>query len=88
MLKANAEDHASGQKLAQQYGIDGYPCALLFLSYDGKLIGKISGYKDAADYQSSFNQYYCRSLSPGSIECIIVYMVCIACAATATFMNK
>ncbi len=53
-VKANAEDHGAGQQLARQYSIDGFPCALVF-GYDGKLIGKIVGYKDAPGYQSALN---------------------------------
>ena len=51
-VKANAEDHASGEKLAHQYSVNGFPCALVF-NYDGKLIGRIVGYKDATGYQSA-----------------------------------
>jgi thioredoxin-related protein len=51
-VKANAEDSAAGQKLAGEYGVNGYPCALVF-NPDGKLIGRIVGYKDAQGYQTA-----------------------------------
>ena len=51
-VKANAEDLAAGEKLAHQYNVDGFPCALIF-DYDGRLIGRIVGYKDASGYQSA-----------------------------------
>src|SRR5580698_6652304 len=50
-IKANAQDNSSGQKLADKFGINGYPCALVFDS-NGKLIGKVDGYKDAGNYKS------------------------------------
>src|ERR1700721_1794923 len=43
-VKANAEDGGAGQKLKNDYGIEGYPCALVF-DPDGKLIGRVDGYK-------------------------------------------
>jgi thioredoxin-related protein len=51
-VKANAEDHGAGQNLARQYSVDGFPCPLVFDS-NGKLIGRIVGYKDASGYQSA-----------------------------------
>jgi len=51
-VKANAEDHAAGEKLAHQYSVSGFPCALVF-DYNGKLIGRIVGYKDASGYESA-----------------------------------
>jgi thioredoxin-related protein len=53
-IKANAEDNAQGQKLAGQYGVNGFPCALVF-DQSGTLIGKISGYRDAAAYEKALN---------------------------------
>ncbi len=51
-VKANAEDGGAGQKLAGDYGVNGYPCALVF-DPSGKLIGRIVGYKDAQGYQTT-----------------------------------
>lgn len=51
-VKANAEDSGAGQKLAGEYGVNGYPCALVF-NPEGKLIGRIGGYKDAQGYQTA-----------------------------------
>lgn len=52
LVKANAEDGGAGQKLKNDYGVEGYPCALVF-DPDGKLIGRIVGFKDAQGYQSA-----------------------------------
>jgi thioredoxin-related protein len=60
-VKANAEDHGSGEKLASKYQVDGYPCALVFDS-QGKLIGRISGYKDATGYQSALQNIIANPL--------------------------
>jgi thiol:disulfide interchange protein len=54
-VKANAEDNGAGQKLAGQYRVSGYPCALVF-DQDGKFIGKVSGYRDAKGYQDALDQ--------------------------------
>ncbi len=54
-IKANAEDNAEGQKLAGEYGVRGFPCALVF-DPSGKFIGKISGFRDAGDYEQALNQ--------------------------------
>lgn len=51
-VKANAEDGGAGQKLATQYGVNGYPCALVFDS-NGTLIGRFAGYKDAIGYENA-----------------------------------
>ncbi len=51
-VKANAEDGGAGQKLATDYSVTGYPCALVFDPF-GKFIGRILGYKDAQEYQSA-----------------------------------
>jgi thioredoxin-related protein len=51
-VKANAEDGGAGQKLAGDYGVNGYPCALVF-DPSGKMIGRVVGYKDAAGYQNA-----------------------------------
>jgi thioredoxin-related protein len=54
-VKANAEDNGAGTRLSRQYNVSGYPCALVF-NFEGKLIGRIVGYKDAANYQSALSQ--------------------------------
>jgi thiol:disulfide interchange protein len=54
-VKANAEDNGAGQKLAGQYRVSGYPCALVF-DPNGKFIGKVSGYRDARGYQEALSQ--------------------------------
>lgn len=54
-VKANAEDNGAGQKLAGQYKVSGYPCALVF-DQSGKFIGKVSGYHDAKAYQAALSQ--------------------------------
>ncbi len=54
-IKANAEDNGAGQKLASQYRVAGYPCALVF-DPNGKFIGKISGYREARAYQEALSQ--------------------------------
>ena len=51
-VKANAEDHGAGQKLALEYGVNGFPCALIF-DRNGKMIGRISGFKDAQTYEAA-----------------------------------
>ena len=53
-VKANAEDNGPGQKMAGEYGVNGYPCALVF-DQNGKLIGRIIGYKDANGYQTALS---------------------------------
>jgi len=54
-VKVNAEDNGAGQKLAGQYRVSGYPCALVF-DPNGKFLGKISGYRDARAYQEALSQ--------------------------------
>lgn len=54
-VKANAEDNGPGQRLAAEYGVNGYPCALVF-DQDGKLIGRVGGYKDAQGYESALTK--------------------------------
>ena len=54
-VKANAEDNGSGQKLAGQYKVAGYPCALVF-DQNGKFIGKISGYRDPKGYEAALTE--------------------------------
>ncbi len=51
-VKANAEDNGAGQKLAGEYGVNGFPVALVF-DQKGKLIGRVSGYKDAQNYEAA-----------------------------------
>jgi len=54
-VKANAEDGGAGQKLAGDYGVNGYPCALVF-DPNGKMIGRIVGYKDAQGYETALKE--------------------------------
>lgn len=54
-IKVNAEDNGPGQKLAHEYGVAGYPCALIF-DRSGKFIGKIAGYRDPKVYQDAITQ--------------------------------
>lgn len=54
-VKVNAEDNGAGQKLAGQYRVSGYPCALVF-DQSGKFIGKVSGYRDPKAYEAALNQ--------------------------------
>jgi len=54
--KLNAEDGGEGQKAAKDNGISGYPSALVF-GPNGKLLGKIVGYRDAAGYQQELQKY-------------------------------
>ncbi len=51
-VKAKADDSGAGQKLKNDYGVEGYPCALVF-DPDGNLIGRIIGFKDAQEYQKA-----------------------------------
>ncbi len=51
-VKANAEDNGAGQKLTGEYGVNGYPCALVF-DPNGKVIGRIVGFKDAQTYEAA-----------------------------------
>jgi thioredoxin-related protein len=53
-IKANAEDNGQGQRLASEYRVNGFPCALVF-DQSGKFIGRISGYRDAAAYEDALN---------------------------------
>jgi len=54
-IKVNAEDNGAGQKLAGQYRVSGYPCALVF-DQSGKFIGKVSGYRDPKAYEAALSQ--------------------------------
>jgi len=51
-VKLNAEDKSEGQQAAEKNGVTGYPCALVYNS-SGKLIGRISGYMKAKEYQAA-----------------------------------
>ena len=55
LVKVNAEDGGAGQKAASEYGVHGYPCGLVF-NQDGRLVGRISGYKNASDYRDALTQ--------------------------------
>ena len=54
-VKVNAEDPKEGSTVAEKYRVNGFPCALVF-SPEGKLIGKIDGYEEAADYVASLKE--------------------------------
>jgi thiol:disulfide interchange protein len=54
-IKANAEDHKAGTKLAQKYKVSGYPCALVF-DQSGKYIGKIVGFLPPDEYQAQITK--------------------------------
>ena len=54
-VKCNAEDNGEGTKAAQQNGVNGYPTALVY-DANGKVIGKIVGFKKAKDYQDTLEQ--------------------------------
>lgn len=54
-VKVNAEDKGEGSKVAGTYNVNGYPCALVFDS-QGKLKGRVSGYRDATRYQEALSQ--------------------------------
>jgi len=54
-VKANAEDKGAGEKLAGQYKVSGYPCALVF-DQSGKFIGKVSGYRDPKSYEAALSE--------------------------------
>ena len=48
-VKANAEDGGSGQNLAAQNSVTGFPTALIFNDH-GQKVGTIDGYKNTQDY--------------------------------------
>ena len=49
-LKANAEDKGAGQKLAESNGVTDFPSYLVF-SPQGKLLGRIRGFRTADSFQ-------------------------------------
>jgi thiol:disulfide interchange protein len=49
-VKANAEDGGEGQHAARENKVTGYPCALVY-NNSGKVIGRISGYMKAKQYE-------------------------------------
>lgn len=54
-LKLDAEKDRDGQQLASKYGINGYPCIMLFDS-QGKYRGKFLGYKPANEFPQALEQ--------------------------------
>jgi len=54
-VKVNAEDPKEGSTVAEKYRVNGFPCALVF-SPEGKLIGKVDGYEEAAEYVASLKE--------------------------------
>lgn len=53
-VKLNAEDGKEGTSVATQRNVSGYPTALVF-NQDGKMIGKVVGFRDASAYQKSLS---------------------------------
>ncbi len=56
LVKANAEDHGAGERLARQNLISGYPTAILFDS-SGKAKATIVGYKEAKPFTKILNAF-------------------------------
>jgi thiol:disulfide interchange protein len=55
VVKLNAEDNKEGTKVANERDVSGYPTALVF-NPDGKMVGRIVGYKDAKGYQDALSK--------------------------------
>ncbi len=50
-VKANAEDKGQGQKFAKEYDVHAYPSGLV-LDQNGKLRGRVIGFRNAQEYRS------------------------------------
>lgn len=50
-VKLNAEDRAEGQRTAEKNDVSAYPTGLVFAP-NGKVLGRIFGYFDAAQYKA------------------------------------
>lgn len=51
-VKVNAEDKGEGTKAAAENNVTGFPTALVYNS-EGKVIGKVVGYRPAKSYQEA-----------------------------------
>ena len=54
-LKVNPEKSVDGAKLAQQFGVHGFPF-IAFVGADGKLVTQVSGYLPAAKFLQKLEQ--------------------------------
>ena len=54
-VKVNPEESVAGTKLAQQFGVRGFPF-IAFVNSDGKKLSQIDGYVDAAEFLQQLKQ--------------------------------
>ena len=54
-VRCNAEDNGEGTKAAQENKVTGFPTALVY-DGDGKVIGRVYGFKNAKEYQEALEQ--------------------------------
>lgn len=59
-VKLDAEGSKDNEKVAEDARVSGYPAGLVFKG-DGKLIGKLGGYMEAAQYKASLEEVLARS---------------------------
>ena len=59
-VKMDAEGSKENEKVAEDARVTGYPAGLVFKG-DGKLIGKLGGYMEAAQYKASLEEVLARS---------------------------
>jgi thioredoxin:protein disulfide reductase len=56
LVRANAEDGGSGERLAHQYKINGYPTIMIF-DPSGAPKGKLIGYQEAEPFKATLNKF-------------------------------